>query len=167
MPSLQKSFILLSSPYSIVKSSTIKLQYSSWIIGAPPWSSGSVLDHRSQPPGFESRSGHIWRVFHLWLHLITFGGRSAHLHLAYHVHKSGRKTSIIIIIQLDYLITAFIHIVNIAHFTGPWSSHIGHQHVPLPWVKFSLKCASTESSSASDYHHHIECPSSSVPKERW
>jgi len=38
--------------------------------------------------------GHIWRLFRLWLRLITFGSRSAHL--AYHVHKSGRKTSIII-----------------------------------------------------------------------
>ena len=61
----------------------------------PPWSSGSVLDHRSLPPVFESRHGHIWRAFHVWLHFITFGGRSAHL--AYHVHKSGCKTSIIII----------------------------------------------------------------------
>ena len=61
---------------------------------APPWSSGSVLDHRSLPPVFESRRGHIWRLFRLWLRLITFGGRSADL--AYLVHKSGRKTSIII-----------------------------------------------------------------------
>ena len=66
-------------------------------LSAPPWSSGSVLDHRSLPPGFESRRGHIWRLFHLRLRFITFGGRSAHL--AYHVHKSGRKTSIIIIYQ--------------------------------------------------------------------
>jgi len=59
-----------------------------------PWSSGSVLDHRSLPPMLESRRGHIWRLFHLRLRFITFGGRSAHL--AYYVHKSGRKTSIII-----------------------------------------------------------------------
>jgi len=39
---------------------------------------------------------HIWRMFHLWLRFITFGGRSAYL--AYHVHKSGRKTPIVIII---------------------------------------------------------------------
>jgi len=57
---------------------------------------GSALDHRSLPPEFESRGRHIWRVFHLWLRFITFGGRSAHL--AYHVHKSSRKTSIIIIL---------------------------------------------------------------------
>jgi len=28
---------------------------------------GSALDHISLPPEFESRRGHIWRVFHLWL----------------------------------------------------------------------------------------------------
>ena len=60
---------------------------------APPWSSGSVLDHRSLPPVFESRRGPIWTLFRLSLRLITFGGRSAHL--AYLVHKSSRKTSII------------------------------------------------------------------------
>ena len=38
----------------------------------------------------------IWRMFHLWLRFITFRCRSTHL--AYHVHKSGRKTSFIIII---------------------------------------------------------------------
>ena len=58
---------------------------------APPWSSSSVLDHRSLRRLFESWRGHIWRLFHLWPHFITFGG---HAHLAYHVHKSGRKTSI-------------------------------------------------------------------------
>ena len=56
---------------------------------------GSTLDHRSLPNGFESQHGHIWRVFHLWLHFITVGGHS--VHLAHHVHKSGHKTSIIII----------------------------------------------------------------------
>ena len=29
------------------------------ITWAPPWSSGSVLNHRSLPPVFESRRGHI------------------------------------------------------------------------------------------------------------
>ena len=47
---------------------------------------------------FESRRGHIWRVFHLWIRFITFGGHSAHL--PYQVHKSGCKTSIIIITAL-------------------------------------------------------------------
>ena len=65
----------------------------------PPWSSGSVLDLRSLPPVFEFRRGDIWRVFHLWLRLITTGGSSAHL--AFHVDKSGRKPSIIIIIIIS------------------------------------------------------------------
>ena len=56
----------------------------------------SALDHISLPPGFESRRGHTWKVFHLWFRFITFGCRSAHL--AYLVQKSARKTSIIIII---------------------------------------------------------------------
>ena len=60
--------------------------------GVPPWSSGSVLDHISLPLVFESRRGHIWRLFRLWLRLITFGGRSAHL--SFLVHKHGCKTSI-------------------------------------------------------------------------
>jgi len=55
-----------------------------------------MLDHRSLPPVFESQHGLIWRLWHLWLGFITFGGCPAHL--AYHVHKSGRKMSIIIII---------------------------------------------------------------------
>ena len=63
--------------------------------GVLPWSSSSVLDHRSLSPVFESQCGQIWWLFHLWLCFITFGGQSAHL--AYHVHKSGCKMSIIII----------------------------------------------------------------------
>ena len=69
-----------------------KILLTTYIYRAPPWSRGSVLNYRSLPPEFESRRGHIWRLFHLWLRFITFGGCSAHL--AYHVHKSGRKTSI-------------------------------------------------------------------------
>ena len=61
----------------------------------------SVLDHRWLPPEFEPRRGYIWKCFIFWLRFITFGDRSAHL--AYQVHKSGRKTSIIIIIIItDY-----------------------------------------------------------------
>ena len=41
----------------------------------------------------------LWRLFRPWHRLIIFGGRSAHL--AYLVHKSGRKTSIIIIIIIE------------------------------------------------------------------
>jgi len=62
---------------------------------------GSTLGHRSLPPKFESRRENIWRVFHLWLPFIRFGGHSAHL--AYHVHKSGRKTSINHRIYIVYL----------------------------------------------------------------
>ena len=60
---------------------------------------GSALDHIR--PGFESRRGHVWRVFDLWLRFITFRCLSAHS--AYQVLKSGRKTSIIII-NMDYFI---------------------------------------------------------------
>jgi len=49
------------------------------------------LGHRSIAPGFKPRLGYVRRVFHLSLHLITFGGHSSHL--AYLVHKSGRKTA--------------------------------------------------------------------------
>ena len=91
--------------------------------GASPWSSGRVLDHRSLPPVFESRCRHIWRLFRLWLRLITFGGRSAHL--AYFVHKSGRKTSIIIFqvkgicdILRDYLPMIFIVCVGPGNYVA-------------------------------------------------
>jgi len=49
----------------------------------------SALDHRSFV--FESRCGHIWRMFHIWLCFINFGGCSAHL--AYLAHKSGHNQS--------------------------------------------------------------------------
>ena len=74
-------------------------------------SSGSALDHRSLPPVFESRRGHIWRLFRLSLRLITFGGRSAHL--AYLVHKSGRKTSIIIIHRTRQIAVSVVYTINI------------------------------------------------------
>ena len=56
---------------------------------------GSTLDHRSLPPEFESQHEQIWRMFHLWFCFIIFGGLSANF--AYHVHKSGHKTSMMII----------------------------------------------------------------------
>ena len=46
----------------------------------------------------------MWKVFHFLLLFITFGGHSAHL--VYLVHKSGRKTSIIITIIIT-IITNF------------------------------------------------------------
>jgi len=74
---------------SLIPSLTVKLGMPS-SERAPPWSSGSVLGHRSLSPVFESRRGHIWRLFHLWLRFITVGGCSAHLanhdHLANHHH---------------------------------------------------------------------------------
>jgi len=61
-------------------------QYSHGFKGSLHDLTGIMMDHRSLPPVFKSRPGHIWRVFGL-------------AHLAYHVHKSGHKTSIIIIIN--------------------------------------------------------------------
>jgi len=55
---------------------------------------GSILDHGSQPPEFEPRCWHIWRLFHFFDFTSFFGGRLAHL--AYHVHKTGHKTLIVI-----------------------------------------------------------------------
>jgi len=43
---------------------------------------------------FSSRPDYVTRVFHRSLHLITFGGRLAHL--AYHMHKSGHNTATIL-----------------------------------------------------------------------
>ena len=82
----------------------------------PPWSSSSVLNHRSLPPVFEFRRGHIWRLFHLWLCFITFRGRSAHL--AYHVHKSGRKTSIIAL--QSFINHAFIPVLLVLWDVFSW-----------------------------------------------
>jgi len=52
---------------------------------------GSAVGYRSIVPGLKPRSSYVRRVFHLSLRSITSGGRSAHL--AYPVHKSGRKTA--------------------------------------------------------------------------
>ena len=76
---------------------------------------GSALDHGSLQSEFESRRGHILRVFHLWLRFITFGGRSAHL--AYRVHKSGRKTPIIIVTLITNLyLTIGLFVVGIFQY---------------------------------------------------
>jgi len=81
--------------------------------GAPTGSNGSMLDHISLPPVFGSRRGHIWRLVHLWLRFITFGGRS--VHLAYRVHKNGRKTSIIIILPTRLIVNSTHSLTNSAH----------------------------------------------------
>ena len=70
-------------------------------------SSGSELDHRSLPPEFERRRGHILRVCHLWLRFISF--KCCPANLGARVHKSGRKTSIIIIIVVQ-LFTSSLYI---------------------------------------------------------
>jgi len=93
----------------------------------PLWSNGSVLDHRSLPPMFESWHGHIWMLFHLWFCLITFGGRLAHL--AYHVHEIDHKTPIIIMQSL----LQQLWVVNRLQYqwqmclgiTGEWVSQFG------------------------------------------
>jgi len=59
---------------------------------------------------FLEKCPHIWRVFHLWLHFITFGGHSAHL--SYCVHKSGHKTSIVISQNANTKITHFQKLIN-------------------------------------------------------
>ena len=81
-------------------------------------SSGSVLDHRSLLSVFESRRRHIWRWFHLWLRFISFGGHSAHL--AYHVPKSGRNTSIIIITIIIILLNCNVQFRTAIYYI--WSS---------------------------------------------
>jgi len=51
----------------------------------------SVVGHRSIAPGFNPRLAYIRRVFHLSLHLITFGAGSTNL--GYLVNKIGHKTA--------------------------------------------------------------------------
>jgi hypothetical protein len=70
---------------NLMHSKTLASLYGDW---EPPWSNGL----RVGPPEFESRSGHIWRVFHLWLRSIPYGGHPAHLaynvsHPACNIHK--------------------------------------------------------------------------------
>ena len=67
---------------------------------------------------------HIWRVFHLRLRLITFGGRSAQL--AYHVHKSGRcKNQSIDLTLCNYMIQGMhaklyaLLIINTVLYSNP------------------------------------------------
>jgi len=52
---------------------------------------GSAVGYSSIGAGFKPRPDYVRRVFHLWLRLITFWGRSAHL--AYRVQKSSLKNS--------------------------------------------------------------------------
>ena len=71
---------------------------------------GSLLEHTSLPPEFESRHWHNWGVFHIWPCFITFGGCLAHL--AYHVHKSGHKTSVTTIIIIIFIKCVYYNFTN-------------------------------------------------------
>jgi len=93
---------------------------------------GSVWNHRSLPPEFELRRGHIWRVFHLWLRFITLGGRSARL--AYHVQKSGHKTSIIIII-ISWMSWSLFY--NNRSMWILWNISL---HYPCHWISYRSIC---------------------------
>ena len=53
---------------------------------------GSTVGHISMAPGFKPQLGYFRRVFHLSVHLITFGGCLAGL--AFLVHKRDCKTPI-------------------------------------------------------------------------
>ena len=87
----------------------------------PPWSSCSALDHRSLLPVFQSRLGHIWRLFHLWLHFINFAGRK-HLSLSSSRTHAHTHTHTCTVIPPLYAISAYIK------FTI----------VPLFWSKFQF-----------------------------
>ena len=108
---------------------------STWCLVAPPQSSGSVLDHISLPPVFESRRGDIWRLFHIWLHFITFGGRSAHL--ANRVHKSAEipprsKRQCVYLLRLVEFISAMPYVYQVTRVG------IELRKALLPWATVSL-----------------------------
>jgi hypothetical protein len=64
----------------------------------PPRS--NMIANRSIAPGFKPRPGYVSRVFQLWLRLITFGDRSAHLTCL--KNKSGRKTATFFINKIPF-----------------------------------------------------------------
>ena len=101
----------------ILITSQRQCDYCSYFMGCLCGLVGSVLDHRSLPPEFESRCGHICRVFHIWLRFITFGGHLAHL--AYHVHKVAVKHQSSSCSYLKFL-TCII---------GEWSAHIRRSYI--------------------------------------
>ena len=94
--------------------------------------SGSVLDHRSLPPEFESWCGHIRRLFHVWLCFNTFGGRSAHL--AYHVHKSGHKTPIIIFTVLGMFLV--LSIISVQFIYVKYLSCINNTEIVMLYISY-------------------------------
>jgi len=111
---------------------------------------GSELDHWSLPPEFEYWRGHIWKVFHLWLRFITFGGRS--VHLAYDVHTSSHKTSINNISSsehhfdgnkkhVSFLSNISLSIMQVTKYNSKMWEWVLWWNVNLiDWLKMSFKC---------------------------
>jgi len=94
----------------------------------------------SQGASVVQRCRHIWRLFRLSLRLIIFGSRSAHL--AYLVHKSGRKTSIIIIIiwpQSDVYMFSHGNQLLSMHFNPQTWKKIEHEDTDAALEKYPLK----------------------------
>ena len=58
---------------------------------------GSIVGHRSGPPEFRTRHGHVWRVFNFSLCLVTAGGCSAHLAYFVAVRNTVSKHQLIAI----------------------------------------------------------------------
>ena len=71
---------------------------------------GSAVGHRSIVSGLKPLPGYVRRVFHLSVRLIIIGGRSAHL--AYLVHKSGRKTATFTFQHLDERCSPYLHLLT-------------------------------------------------------
>ena len=144
----------------------------------PGFPVGSALDHRSLPPEFESWHGHIWRVFHLWLCFITVGGCSAHL--AHHVHKSGHKTSIIIMygvlqnstpcyyLSLSLYLCVCVCMCGVFHVST--KARLSHflQYILQAWPSLSLTTAVTriKYQVGSFIRVHLRGPTGSVVGHR-
>ena len=122
---------------------------------------GIKLDHRSLLPEFEPRHWHIWRVFHLLLCFITFGGRSAHL--AYHVHKSSYNTSITITDSTEPLLcplnttTVLLWDCHLCFVDVNLQSFYLHTPFPSQYLLFQLppplpSATNTESSAYNSFH---------------
>lgn len=77
-------------------------------VGYPHGLIGSMVKRRSQTPEFISQCGYIWRLFHLLVSLITFGG-----HLTDALYKNGRKisnifVSLLLSLSLFVVISVFV-----------------------------------------------------------
>ena len=106
---------LLDLPYKDKLRLLLLITYLRWTSllwlggGAPPWYSGSMLDHRSLPPVFKSRRGHIWRLFHLWLRFITLCTKVAVKH-----QLSSSSSSFMVkgIVQLHFKFSGLIQLYS-------------------------------------------------------